>query len=150
MATGDWRMEKRQRMASSEWRIVLEGSAPALPKNFSAHRKTRPPVTESWAHREVRPPKRRINSALREICQIPCPLSRAPCPSLSKASGMGRKIVKGCTPHSALRTISVHSYTLTRLHACIHDGISGGSHRFSKRKQAVAVSFETSSKLCCG
>ena len=45
-----------------------------------------------WAHREVRPPKRRMNSALRKICQIPCPLSRAPCPSLAKASGMRRKI----------------------------------------------------------
>jgi len=59
---------KRQRVVNSEWwlaisdwwMIFLEGSAPALPKNFSAHRKTRPPVTESWAHREVRPPKRRI------------------------------------------------------------------------------------------
>jgi len=44
----------------------LEGSAPALLKNFSAHRKMRLPVTESWAHREVRPPKRRVNSALRK------------------------------------------------------------------------------------
>jgi hypothetical protein len=27
-------MVKQQRMASSDWRIVLEGSAPALPKKF--------------------------------------------------------------------------------------------------------------------
>jgi hypothetical protein len=67
------------RLAISDWcMIFLEGSASALPKNFSAHRKMRLPVTESWAHREVRPPKRRMNSALIKFRHQP----------LAKASGM--------------------------------------------------------------
>ena len=44
-----------------------------------------------------------------KICQIPCPLSRAPCPSLAKASGMDRKIVRGSVLqlflHPALSTL---------------------------------------------
>jgi hypothetical protein len=55
-----------------------KGSAPALPRNFSAHREMRPPVTESWAHREVRLPRRQINSALIKVCHQP----------LAEASGM--------------------------------------------------------------
>ena len=114
-------MNSEWRLAISDWcMIFLEGSAPALPKNFSAHWKTRPPVTESWAHLEVCPPKRRINSALKKICQIPCPLSRAPCPSLAKASGMRRKNLNTAlsTTHSApfLCTLAlVHAYTPARM-----------------------------------
>jgi len=53
-----------QQMVSSKWRMVfLEGSAPALPKNFLLFKN----CTPHSAHRTdfmVRPPKRRMNSAL--------------------------------------------------------------------------------------
>jgi hypothetical protein len=45
-----------------------------------------------------------MNSALRKIYQIPCPLSRAPCPSLAEAGGMRRK-TEHHTSHLALCTV---------------------------------------------
>jgi hypothetical protein len=76
----------------------LEGSAPALPKN-SAH--------------QDEPSKFSPNEfgAQEKIRHQP----------LAKASGIGRKILKGCTPHSALRTFMLPC-THARLHACTHIG----------------------------
>jgi len=69
---------KRQRMASSEWRIVLEGSASALPKIFGASGDVSSSFANLWrvgllpdrlknflgAAGDVPPIFRRMNSAL--------------------------------------------------------------------------------------
>jgi hypothetical protein len=54
----------------------LEGSAPALPKIFG----TSGDAPSKFSPNEF--------GAQKKIRQIPCPLSRAPCPSLAKASSM--------------------------------------------------------------
>jgi hypothetical protein len=101
----------------------LESSAPALPKIFGTSGDVPSSITENFLGASGDAPFRifrRMNSALRKICQIPCLLSRVPCPSLAKASGMGRKIVKGL--HLALSTphylcALMHACTPARLHA---------------------------------
>jgi hypothetical protein len=112
---GVGRGTKRQRIASGEfWRAVLphcrkisshqglEGRAPARPQSFGTAGAV---------------PSRiflRMNSALRKIRQIPCPLSRAPCPSLAEASGMKfGLVVQRSNLWCWLRSV-------TRLHTCTH------------------------------
>jgi hypothetical protein len=97
--------------------VFLEGSAPALPKIFGTSGDVPSSITENFLGASGNAPSRifrRMNSALREIYQIPCPLSRAPCPSLAKASSMGRKIAKGL--HPALGT----PHFCATMHACTH------------------------------
>jgi hypothetical protein len=97
MATGEWRIANgEQRVASS---FVWQCSC--IAENFGLTTALSTSHSD-WAHREVRPPKRRINSALRKIRH------------LAKASGMDRKILKGS--HPALRTF-MHTCTHARLHA---------------------------------
>jgi hypothetical protein len=53
------------RIATGEWFFFLEGSVPTLPKNFLLFKN----YTPHSAHRTdfmVRPPRRRMNSALRK------------------------------------------------------------------------------------
>jgi hypothetical protein len=86
----DWRFA-----ISDWWMSFLEGSALALPKIFGTSGDVPSSITENFLGASGDAPSRifrRMNSALRKICQIPCPLSRAPCPLLAKASGMRRKI----------------------------------------------------------
>jgi hypothetical protein len=99
----------------------LEGSAPALPKIFGTSRDVPSSITENFLGASGDAPFRifrRMNSALRKICQIPCPLPLVP--HWLKASGMGRKILKGL--HPALSTphhlcALMHACTPARLHA---------------------------------
>ncbi|MFA0735702.1 MAG: hypothetical protein OGMRLDGQ_002202 [Candidatus Fervidibacter sp.] len=96
----------------------LEGSAPALPKIFGTSGDVPSNITENFLGASGDAPFRifrRMSSVLRKIRQIPCPLPLAPCPSLAKASGMGRKILKGL--HLALST---PHHLCALMHACTH------------------------------
>jgi hypothetical protein len=82
---------KRQRIASSEWRIVfLEGSAPALPKIFGTSGDVPSSITENFFGASGDAPSRifrRMNSGLRKIRHQP----------LAEASGM-KKVVRTTRP----------------------------------------------------
>jgi hypothetical protein len=94
----------------------LEGSAPALPKIFGTSGDVPSSITEKFLGASGDAPFRifrRMNSALRKIRQIPCPLPLVP--HWLKPVAWAEKSRKVCTPHSALRTISVHSCTLARI-----------------------------------
>jgi hypothetical protein len=95
----------------------LEGSAPALPKN-SAHQEMRPSEfspNEFGAHKIRHQP-------------------------LAKASAMDRKILKGYTFHSALRTF-MHSCTHACLHACTPTRLHAGSQLVTQPKTNHAADF---------
>jgi len=108
---------KQQRIATGEQRVASSfvWQCSCIAENFGLTTALSTSHSD-WAHREVRPPKRRKNSALREICQIPCPLSRAPCPSLAEASGI------------------MHAYTPARRIVIDDENLSAD---FSRRKSAV-------------
>jgi hypothetical protein len=100
LVNSEWRLANgERRVASSEqffWRAVLPHC-----RKFSAHQEMRPPVlptfggsgscpTEKFRHGRSRALQifaEQIRSSGKFV-KIPCPLSRAPCPSLAKASGM--------------------------------------------------------------
>jgi len=73
-----------------------------------------------WAHREVRPTKRRKNSALKKSVKshVPCPMPLVP--HWLKPVAWGEKS-ENRTQHHALRTVSMHAYTPARLHPCTQD-----------------------------
>jgi hypothetical protein len=65
---------KRQRIASSEWRVFLEGSAPALPKIFGTLGDVPSSITENFFGASGDAPSRifrRMNSGLRKIRHQP-------------------------------------------------------------------------------
>ena len=112
---------KRQRVANGEQRVVfLEGSALALPKIFGTSGDVPSSITEKFFRRIRRCALQNFSpkefGAQKNLSN---PMSLAPCPSLAKASGMGRKNRERL--HLALST----PHFCAIMHACTHLEHSG-------------------------